>query len=157
MGRDRLIPDFLRAIDKNETLTIRSPNAVRPWQHVLEPLSGYLLLAEHLYIHGERFAQAWNFGPSEGDAKTVSWIVDRLITNMPNANWKYDLQPQLHEANHLKLDSSKARTQLGWKPRWGLDIALSKIMDWHQNWHAKNDMQKFSLMQIAEYQAATGD
>lgn len=156
-AEDRLIPDFLRAIDKNETLTIRSPNAVRPWQHVLEPLSGYLLLAENLYIHGERFAEAWNFGPSEGDAKTVAWIVDKLIANSPNASWKTNLQPQLHEANYLKLDSSKARTQLGWKPRWSLDIALSKIMDWHQNWHAKNDMQKFSLMQIAEYQAATED
>ena len=156
-AEDRLIPDFLRAIDKNKTLTIRSPNAVRPWQHVLEPLSGYLLLAENLYIHGERFAEAWNFGPSEGDAKTVTWIVDKLIANSPNANWQTDQQPQLHEANYLKLDSSKARTQLGWKPRWDLDVALSKIMDWHQNWHAKNDMQKFSLMQIVEYQAATGD
>ena len=100
------------------------------------------------------FAEAWNFGPSEGDAKTVTWIINKLIANNPNANWKADQQPQLHEANYLKLDSSKARTQLGWKPRWDLDIALSKIMDWHQNWHAKNDMEKFSLIQIAEYQAA---
>lgn len=153
-AEDRLIPDFLRAIDKNETLSIRSPNAIRPWQHVLEPLSGYLLLAENLYTHGERFAQAWNFGPSEQDAKTVEWIVDKLIANVPNAHWQTDQQAQLHEANYLKLDSSKARMQLGWQPRWGLETALEKIMSWHQGWHGGEDMHQFSLAQIKEYQKA---
>jgi len=152
---DRLIPDFLRAIDRNEKLNIRSPNAIRPWQHVLEPLAGYLLLAENLYTHGERFAEAWNFGPSEEDAKTVAWIVSKLTENVPNADWKIDEQPQLHEANYLKLDSSKARTQLGWKPCWHLETALEKIMSWHQHWTNGGDVHQFSLAQIAEYQKAS--
>jgi CDP-glucose 4,6-dehydratase len=151
-SEDRLIPDFLRAIDKNQPIVIRSPNAIRPWQHVLEPLAGYLLLAESLYNQGEQFAQGWNFGPSDEDAQSVAWIVDKLIAIMPNASWKIDEQPQLHEANYLKLDSSKARTQLGWQPRWNLETALEKIVDWHQAWHSQKDMRQFSLDQIAAYQ-----
>jgi CDP-glucose 4,6-dehydratase len=153
-SEDRLIPDFLRAIDKNQPLVIRSPNAIRPWQHVLEPLAGYLLLAESLYTQGEKFAQGWNFGPSDEDAQSVAWIVEKLIATMPNASWEMDEQPQLHEANYLKLDSSKARTQLGWQPRWNLETALEKIVGWHQAWHNKKDMRKFSLDQIAAYQMA---
>lgn len=151
-AQDRLIPDFLRAIDQGQTLNIRSPNAIRPWQHVLEPLSGYLLLAENLYLHGERFAEAWNFGPSEDDAKPVAWIVDRLTTNFTSADWNIDNKPQLHEANYLKLDSSKARTQLSWKPKWRLETALEKIISWNQHWRNGGDMHAFSLAQIAEYQ-----
>jgi CDP-glucose 4,6-dehydratase len=154
-SEDRLIPDFLRAIDKNQPLIIRSPNAIRPWQHVLEPLAGYLLLAESLYIQGDKFAQGWNFGPSDEDAQTVAWIVDKLIATMPNASWKVDEQPQLHEANYLKLDSSKARSQLGWQPSWNLETALEKIVDWHHAWHNQKDMRQFSLDQIASYQKAT--
>lgn len=151
-SEDRLIPDFLRAIDKNQPLVIRSPNAIRPWQHVLEPMAGYLLLAESLYAQGEKFAQGWNFGPSDEDAQSVAWVVDKLIATMPNASWKIDEQHQLHEANYLKLDSSKARSQLGWQPRWNLETALEKIVDWHQTWHNQKDMRQFSLDQIAEYQ-----
>jgi len=151
-AEDRLIPDFLRAIDNNNTLIVRSPNAIRPWQHVLEPLAGYLLLAEQLFMQGDKFAQGWNFGPSDEDAKTVAWILDKLISTVPNANWQIDQQPQPHEANYLKLDSSKARTHLGWQPRWNLEIALQKIMDWHQDWRNGGDTHQFSLMQIAEYQ-----
>lgn len=153
-AEDRLIPDFLRAIDKSQTLIIRSPNAIRPWQHVLEPLAGYLLLAEQLFKQGEQFAQGWNFGPSDEDAHTVAWIVDKLIATTPNARWQIDHKPQLHEANYLKLDSSKARMQLGWQSRWSLEFALEKIMNWHQYWHNDGDMHQFSLMQIAEYQNA---
>lgn len=151
-AEDRLIPDFLRAIDNNNTLVVRSPNAIRPWQHVLEPLAGYLLLAEQLFMQGDKFAEGWNFGPSDEDAKTVSWILDKLVSTVPNAHWEVDKQPQLHEANYLKLDSSKARKYLGWQPRWCLEDTLQKIMDWHQGWLAGGDMQQFSLMQIAEYQ-----
>lgn len=153
-SEDRLIPDFLRAINNNETLVVRSPNAIRPWQHVLEPLAGYLLLAERLCSEGEKFAQGWNFGPSDKDAQSVAWIVDKLIATTPNASWKVVEQPQLHEANYLKLDSSKARTHLDWQPRWNLETALEKIVDWHQAWHNQKDMQQFSLDQIASYQMA---
>ncbi|MGB2831456.1 MAG: CDP-glucose 4,6-dehydratase [Methylotenera sp.] len=153
-AEDRLVPDFLRAIDNNNTLIVRSPNAIRPWQHVLEPLAGYLMLAEQLFKQGDKFAQGWNFGPSDEDAKTVAWILDKLVSTVPNANWQIDQQPQPHEANYLKLDSSKARTHLGWQPRWSLEIALQKIMDWHQDWRNGGDMQQFSLLQIAEYQRA---
>jgi CDP-glucose 4,6-dehydratase len=153
-SEDRLIPDFLRAIDKNETLVIRSPNAIRPWQHVLEPLSGYLQLAERLYMQGEQFAQGWNFGPSDHDAQTVAWILDKLTNMTTVAMWTLDKEPQLHEANYLKLDSSKANTQLGWQARWNLETALLKIIDWHQHFKNGADMHKFSLMQIADYQKA---
>lgn len=153
-SEDRLIPDFLRAIDKNQPLIIRSPNAIRPWQHVLEPLAGYLLLAECLYTQGDKFAQGWNFGPSDEDAQSVAWIVDKLIATMPNASCKIDEQPQLHEANYLKLDSNKARSQLGWQPRWNLETALEKIVDWHQAWHNQKDIRRFSLDQITAYQIA---
>jgi len=152
-SEDRLIPDFLRAIDKNERLVIRSPNAIRPWQHVLEPLEGYLQLSELMFSNTKKYAEGWNFGPSDEDAQTVAWIVDKLIAKIPSASWKIDAQPQLHEASYLKLDSSKARLQLGWTPRWSLETALEKIVDWHQAWHNKNDMQQFSLNQIAEHQS----
>jgi CDP-glucose 4,6-dehydratase len=152
-AEDRLIPDFLRAMDSNQTLTIRSPNAIRPWQHVLEPLAGYLLLAERLCMQGELFAQGWNFGPADEDAQTVAWILDKLASITPDATWQLDKTPQLHEANYLKLDNSKARNQLGWQPRWSLEVALNKIMDWHQTWHAGGDMRAYSLAQINEYQS----
>lgn len=148
---DRLIPDFLRAMDNQQLLKIRSPSAIRPWQHVLEPLAGYLLLAEKLYDSGERYAQAWNFGPSEEDAKPVTWIVNRLTEAIAGTDWETDSNPQPHEASYLKLDSSKARSILGWAPRWKLDTALQKIIDWHLHWKNGGDMQLFSLSQIDEY------
>ena len=125
---DRLIPDFLRAMDAGETLNIRSPQAVRPWQHVLEPLSGYLMLAEQLYSNGASFAEGWNFGPSDDDSRTVSWIIERMAEMRKDINWQCDEAPQLHEANLLKLDSSKARGQLNWQPRWRLQTALQKCI-----------------------------
>ena len=151
---DRLIPDFLQALDKNQELVIRSPYAIRPWQHVLEPLSGYLQLAERLVIDKQAFAQAWNFGPAEKDAKTVEWIVKKLVEYLPNAKWRVDDSPQPHEAHYLKLDSTKANSQLNWQPKWSLETALANIMAWHQVWHNKEDMHKFSLGQIASYQNA---
>lgn len=151
---DRLIPDFLRAIDAGETLVVRSPHAIRPWQHVLEPLSGYLTLAERLYRDGEEFATAWNFGPADEDARTVSWILDTLKEIRSDVSWKCDDSPQPHEAHYLKLDSSKARTLLGWSPRWLLEIALEKVFDWHEVWHRKDDVRAVTLRQIEEYQKA---
>jgi len=151
---DRLIPDFLRAIDIGETLRIRSPNAVRPWQHVLEPLSGYLMLAERLVTDGAAFAEAWNFGPEELDAKPVSWIVEWLCQKLPHARWELEGAPQPHEAGLLKLDSAKAKTRLGWAPRWSLETALDKTVEWHRAWKECLSMADVSIQQIEAYQAA---
>ena len=150
---DRLIPDFLRAMDAGETLKIRSPLATRPWQHVLEPLSGYLLLAEQLYKGGASFAEAWNFGPADEDARPVSWIVERMAEMRKDVKWQCDKVPQPHEANYLKLDSSKASKQLNWHPRWGLQTALQKTLEWHEAWHKNKDMRSVSMAQIADYQS----
>ena len=150
---DRLIPDFLRAMDAGETLNIRSPQAVRPWQHVLEPLSGYLMLAEQLYSNGASFAEGWNFGPSDDDSRTVSWIIERMAEMRKDINWQCDEAPQLHEANLLKLDSSKARRQLNWQPLWQLQTALQKTLEWHEAWRNAEDMRAVSLAQINDYQS----
>ena len=151
---DRLVPDFLRALDAGQTLTIRSPQATRPWQHVLEPLSGYLALAEKLFLDGQDFAEAWNFGPDESDARPVQWIVERLCSRIPEARWQCDMSPQPHEAHTLKLDISKSRTRLGWRPRWDLDTALLMTLEWHQAWRQESDMATFSLNQIQKHEAA---
>lgn len=153
-ARDRLIPDFFRAIDCGETLTIRSPSAVRPWQHVLEPLSGYLLLAEKLYARGEKFAEAWNFGPDDRDAQPVSWIIDHLCTQIAGSKWQTNTTRQPHEAGLLRLDSAKAKAKLGWTPRWTLETALSKTVEWHQAWRNHEDMAAFTSSQIQSYNRA---
>jgi CDP-glucose 4,6-dehydratase len=151
---DRLIPDFLRALDAERTLEIRSPLAIRPWQHVLEPLAGYLLLAEKLYLEGAAFAEGWNFGPDDNDAKQVGWIVEHLCNQVPDARWQCDTAPQPHEANTLKLDSSKAKSRLGWQPRWNLPAALDQTLAWHRAWRAGADMAATSLRQIHAYETA---
>lgn len=151
---DRLIPDCIRAILKNEKIIIRNPYAIRPWQHVLEPLSGYLALAQKLYEDGPKYAEAWNFGPSDEDARSVRWIVERLAEMRKDVNWQCDETLQPHEAHYLKLDSSKAKSRLCWQPRWGLQIALQKTLEWHQAWRNDENMYALTLKQIAEYQAA---
>lgn len=151
---DRLIPDFLRAIDAAKPITIRSPNAIRPWQHVLEPLSGYLVLAESLYQEQSTFAEGWNFGPDEGDARSVGWIVEYLCSQVEGASWQCDGSPQPHEAGLLRLDSSKAKARLGWLPRWRLSSALENTLIWHQAWRRGEEMASVSLQQIRNYQAA---
>jgi CDP-glucose 4,6-dehydratase len=151
---DRLVPDFLRALDVDHMLTIRSPDAIRPWQHVLEPLSGYLTLAERLYTKGKDFAEAWNFGPEETDVRPVQWIVEHLCRQVPGSAWQCDSTPQAHEANYLRLDISKAKVELGWYPRWNLQSALGHTLTWHQAWKHGADMAAMSLAQIREYEAA---
>ena len=151
-GKDRLIPDLFRAIDTGKTLRIRSPNSVRPWQHVLEPLSGYLMLAEKLILKGEKFAEAWNFGPLESDSKEVSWIVEHLCKKIPKSVWELDDSIKFHEAGFLKLDSTKAKTKLGWEPRWSLEIALDKTFDWYQSWKKNQSMAEISIEQIKAYE-----
>ncbi|CAG2148873.1 CDP-glucose 4,6-dehydratase [Cupriavidus numazuensis] len=150
---DRLVPDILRAFEKGQPVIIRNPHAVRPWQHVLEPLSGYLTLAERLYQDGTKFAEGWNFGPSDEDANPVQWIVEHLAHLWgQGASWQLDDSSQPHEAHYLKLDISKAKTRLAWKPRWSLSTALGRIVDWHQTWLAKGDVQAMCHQQIAQYQ-----
>lgn len=151
---DRLIPDFLRAVDAGETLKIRSPQSTRPWQHVLEPLSGYLMLAEQLYTGGAGFAEAWNFGPADEDARSVRWIVERLAEMRNNVNWECDEKLQAHEAHYLKLDSSKARHHLHWQPRWDLQTALQKALEWHEAWRKAENMRAVTVAQIADYQSS---
>jgi CDP-glucose 4,6-dehydratase len=152
---DRLIPDFLRALDAGETLRIRAPQATRPWQHVLEPLSGYLMLAERLYTGGTAFSEAWNFGPADEDARSVLWIVQRLAEIHTDINWQCDETLQPHEAHYLKLDSSKARNRLNWHPRWRLHTALQKTLEWHNAWKKAENIQSITLAQITDYSSLT--
>jgi CDP-glucose 4,6-dehydratase len=154
-SEDRLIPDLIRGFIGGEPVPIRRPLSVRPWQHVLEPIAGYLLLGEKLLAGEESFADAWNFGPWDDDA----WPVERIATTMARrwggrATWFRDGQQSVHEAGLLKLDSSKARAELGWQPRLRLDIALEWLVDWYQAWHGGTDMQSFTLKQIAAYAQA---
>jgi len=149
---DRLIPDILRAFEKDQPVVIRSPNAIRPWQHVLEPLSGYLTLAQALYQDPKNYAEGWNFGPNEDDAKPVSWILDHMVGSWPRSSWQIDQSAENpHEANYLKLDISKAKSKLGWRPVWSLSETLSYVVSWHKNWLSGTDMQKASIDEISKY------
>lgn len=148
---DRLLPDFFRAVDAGEPMTIRSPDAVRPWQHVLEPISGYLLLAEKQFRHGDSFSGGWNFGPQVGDPWTVRQIVDFLARDGGTVRASSVAQP--HEAKTLKLDSGKAKRQLGWTPRWTMEKALDMTGQWHRAWRNGDDMHRVTLDQIETYSA----
>jgi CDP-glucose 4,6-dehydratase len=148
---DRLVPDILRALEKRQAVQIRNPNAIRPWQHVLEPLSGYLVLAERLFVYGQADAEGWNFGPVDDDAQTVQWIVERLCAIWGGASWTMQPGDHPHEARFLKLDISKARQRLGWVPRWSLDTALDQIVRWHQAWMDGQDMRSICQFQIQSY------
>jgi CDP-glucose 4,6-dehydratase len=151
-AEDRLVPDIVRSIAEGKKVLIRSPYAIRPWQHVLEPLSGYLLLAQRLYENGCDFAEAWNFGPYDSDARPVQWIVERLCALWPSAKgYEIDKNPQPHEATYLKLDCSKAWTKLGWRPTWPLQETLGKIAEWNLAYLRGDDMYKMTVVQIAEY------
>ena len=152
---DRLIPDILRAMEAARPVCIRSPHAIRPWQHVLEPLSGYLTLAEKLYTDGPSYAEGWNFGPADDDTKPVQWIVENLTEAWGNnASWQLNKAPQPHEAHHLKLDCSKARARLGWQPRWQLRDALAHIVTWHKAFSDRAEMKAVTVDQIFQYQGA---
>jgi CDP-glucose 4,6-dehydratase len=152
-AEDRLLPDFLRAVQTGEPLTIRNPDATRPWQHVLDPLSGYLSLAEALVEQGNAFAEAWNFGPGPQDIMKVSEIADTLCAKLPRASWGLTGEVHPKEAQSLALDSSKARARLGWSGRWTIDTALARVLDWHIAWTSGADMADVTLEQIAEYEA----
>ncbi|WP_068779045.1 CDP-glucose 4,6-dehydratase [Paenibacillus sp. GM2] len=150
---DRLVPDCIRSISSNEPIIIRNPNSIRPWQHVLEPLSGYLLLAQGLFERGSEFSSAWNFGPRDEDAKPVEWIVKRLCEKWGTETSVFiDTNPQPHEAHFLKLDCSKAITYLNWRPRWNLDYVIDKIVEFNIAFSRdKSSLREVCLNQINEY------
>jgi CDP-glucose 4,6-dehydratase len=149
---DRLVPDSIRALLAGEAIRIRNPHAVRPWQHVLEPLSGYLALAQRLYQDGPEFAEAWNFGPEEGDARPVEWIVQRICQLWgEGARYEKDNVEHPHEAQQLTLDCSKTRARIGWKPRWRLENSLGSIIDWTRHYRSGSDMRDVCLRQVDDY------
>ena len=153
-ANDRLIPDILKSFEQNEPVVIRNPKAVRPWQHVLEPLSGYLILLQKLYEDQKKYAESWNFGPDEHDVKPVDWILEVMTSRWPNSSWKLDEQLSPHEAGFLNLDILKAQSQLGWNPIWKLSDTLEKIICWQQAWIGNEDMQARCFAEINQY---TGD
>ena len=151
---DRLIPDLVRGFLAGEAVRIRRPDAIRPWQHVLEPLAGYIALAEHLLSpDAARYATAFNFGPSEEDSQPVRWIVDKMTTFWGDgAQWVLDPDPGVHEAGYLKLDATRAHSELAWQPRLNLETALHWLVDWYRAWRKGEDMHAFTLAQIAAYE-----
>ncbi len=149
---DRLIPDCIRAVLKNRKVLIRNPHAIRPWQHVLEPLSGYLVLAQRLYECGPQYVGAWNFGPDDQDAKTVEWIVNSLCMKWGGkASYEIDKGDHPHEAYYLKLDCSKAKSALGWQPHWNLEKAIESIVMWSRAYQRGQDIVKVCLKQIEDH------
>ena len=152
---DRLIPDILRAVEQGEAVLIRNPLAIRPWQHVLEPLSGYLTLCQALWHDPKAAADAWNFGPRDEDAKPVQWIVERMCESWGDgADWTRDESVQPHEAHYLKLDISKARAGLRWSPRWSLGEALESIVAWHRAWRSGADMHDYCQSELERFAGA---
>jgi CDP-glucose 4,6-dehydratase len=149
---NRILPDFVRAARRGEPVLVRNPQAVRPWQHVLEPLQGYLLLAERLFEKAGAFAGAWNFGPADADAVSVETIVTSFTRLWgPPAGWTRDAAAHPHEAGFLRLDSSKARAGLGWRPRLGLETALEWTVQWYKAHAQGGDAKQLSLAQIERY------
>ena len=149
---DRLIPDAITAFESGQPLMIRNPSATRPWQHVLEPLSGYLVLAQALHEQGSRFNGAWNFGPHDADARSVQEVIELVIAKWGGAaEWQQDGKPAPHEAHFLKLDCSKARQGLGWSARWSLEKAINEIVAWQEVFRNKGDVRPMMLAQINDY------
>jgi CDP-glucose 4,6-dehydratase len=155
-AQDRLIPDILAAFEQGRKVDIRNPHAIRPWQHVMEPLRGYLTLAEQLFEHGPSFGEGWNFGPNDEDAKPVGWIVEQMAALWgADAQWQVDTGVHPHEAHYLKLDISKARSRLNWHPALRLQDALALIIYWSKQRAAGADMRQLTLSQLQAYQALT--
>jgi CDP-glucose 4,6-dehydratase len=151
---DRLLPDIMRAASAGDELHLRNPHSIRPWQHVLNPLSGYLLLAQALW-ESPAHAHGWNFGPTEEDSQPVGWIVQRMSALWPEElRVTHDNQPHPHEARYLKLDSSLARAHLGWRPSWGLEQGLEAVVAWYRSLHAGQDMRTVTTEQIRAFQYA---
>ena len=155
-AQDRLIPDILAAFEQGRRVDIRNPHAIRPWQHVMEPLRGYITLAEQLFEHGPSFGEGWNFGPNDEDAKPVVWIVEQMAALWgADALWQVDTGEHPHEARYLKLDISKARSRLDWHPALRLKDALALIIQWAKQRQAGANMRRVTLAQLHAYQALT--
>ena len=154
-AQDRLLPDMMRSFMAGEAVTIRSPESTRPWQHVLEPLRGYLLLAERLYENTAKYAEAWNFGPDEGDARPVEWLADRVCRLWgKSASWANTAdKDQPHEAGFLRLNCDKAKSRLGWRPRMNLEQALAWTVAWYKGFHQGDDVRTLTEQQITNYEA----
>jgi len=150
-AEDRLIPDILKAFKARKPVIIRNPKATRPWQHVLEPLSGYLLLAEKLFNEPDKYSEGWNFGPHVNDVKQVDWILDYMVELWPNSYWKLDSSPNPHEANLLKLDISKSESQLRWHPTWSLETSLKKIVQWQKSYESGANMHDICSKEISQF------
>ena len=149
---DRLVPDCINSLLENKDIYIRNPNAIRPWQHVLEPLHGYMMLAEKLYENGVDYADSWNFGPDDNDAKSVGWIAKKLCNLWEtNIDCIIDNGDHPHEANYLKLDCSKAKSLLGWFPKWDVETALRKTVEWSKAYSRKDDLRQCCISQINEF------
>jgi len=153
-SEDRLVPDCIKALIAKKPIIIRNPDALRPWQHVLEPLYGYLLLARLLYKNGCRFSRAWNFGPDHANAKPVQWVVEKIVALWGGkASWKLDNKKHPHEASYLKLDCSQVRTKVGWRPQWGLNLSLKNTVDWYKTFYnKKEDIFDLTTKQIKTYE-----
>jgi CDP-glucose 4,6-dehydratase len=152
-AKDRLIPDIVRSLQAERPVLIRSPHAIRPWQHVLEPLNGYLTLAEHCWNAGTACAEGWNFGPNDMDARPVEWIVERMTALWgESARWERDDHPHPHEAHYLKLDASKAKMRLRWQPRLDLATTLEWVVAWYREQAQGADARALTLAQITRYQ-----
>lgn len=153
-GADRLVPDCVRALNCEKEIVLRNPSSVRPWQHVLEPLTGYLLLAERLWQDGPRFSGAWNFGPSEQEFWTVEDVVHEAIRLWGSGSYRVDPELHPHEASQLKLDCSKARTELGWHPRLNVRDALRGTLEWYKVFHAEVsgfELRDFTVRQVSQF------
>lgn len=153
VSTERLIPNILAAWDDGVSIELRNPNAVRPWQYVLEPLRGYLDLAEHLVAYGQRYASSWNFGPRTEDAQTVLTVVKAMAQSFPGVcDWTVNTAEQPHEAQLLQLDCSKAASHLKWQSQMNLSDAIKEVIDWHRHWKAGSNMSEFMCHRIAAYQ-----
>lgn len=151
-AKDRLIPDIVNAMVEGRPAIIRNPASIRPWQHVLDPLSGYLQLAEKLWAHGSEFAESWNFGPNDEEIRPVSWIADYLVDSWGSgARWEQDSARRRYEAKYLKLDCSRSQQLLGWAPRLRLSTALDWVIDWYRAFTSGENMRRTTEAQIGAY------
>lgn len=151
-AENRLVPDLMQALMAGRPALIRNPQATRPWQHVLDPLSGYMVLVEKLSTDGSDYAEGWNFGPRDDDSKPVSWISQRLTELWQgDSGWQVDDNDYPHEAHYLKLDCSKAAAKLGWRPRWNIDQALDATVQWYKAYQSGHELRDLMIRQIQSY------